>query len=162
MNWCVLRQVYFVFVCLDDGGHPLWLHHDLQAAQWILCPAAPKQKLWAGRADEGKWMWQSELRWHGKYKEMIERQWNNKHSCACLISGLGSGRLVLPWALLWLARQILAPAWMVKTRRWLFVSVSIIRFHNYWFWFDSFFIPFGQATSGLWFQSSGEDEKWAF
>lgn len=50
-HWCVLLQVYFVFAPPDDGGHPVWLHHDLQAAQWIVSPAASKQKLWAGRAD---------------------------------------------------------------------------------------------------------------
>lgn len=50
--WCVELCVCRVFVRTDDGGHAVWLHHDLQAAQWTVSPAASKEGLWAGRADQ--------------------------------------------------------------------------------------------------------------
>lgn len=36
------------------------------------------------------------IRLNSFLEKMIERQWTNKDSYACLVLGLGSGRLVLP------------------------------------------------------------------
>lgn len=40
-----------MFVYPDDGGHAVWLPHDLQAAKRIISPAAWKQELQTGGAE---------------------------------------------------------------------------------------------------------------